>query len=53
MQQKESKTNWHFRLSLIKSFLRITAALLLTQSNFAWAGITFLIAELFGIIEEV
>ena len=53
MQEKESKTTWHFRISLIKSFLRIGAALLLTQEQFGWAGIAFLVAELFGIIEEV
>lgn len=52
MQQKESKTNWHFRLSIIKSFTRIAAALYLTQSQFMWAGILFLVAELIGIAEE-
>ena len=52
MQQKESKTNWHFRLCLIKSFIRIIAALCLTQSQFGWSGILFLVAELIGIAEE-
>lgn len=52
MQEKESKTNWHFYLSLTKSFVRIGAALFLTQMEFGWSGILFLVAELIGIAEE-
>lgn len=52
MQEKESKTNWHFRLSLAKSFTRIAAALFLTQGSYGWAGILLLVAELIGIAEE-
>jgi len=52
MQQKESKTNWHFTLSLTKSFVRIAAAICLTQSEFLWSGGLFIIAELLGIAEE-
>jgi hypothetical protein len=52
MQEKESKTNTHFYLSMIKSFVRIGAALLLTQMSFGWSGILFLVAELIGIAEE-
>lgn len=53
MQKKESKTNSHFYLSLLKSFVRLGAALFLTQSEFGWAGMLFFIAELIGIAEEV
>jgi len=53
MQEKESKTNSHFWLSLTKSFVRLGAALLLTQSFFGWSGILFFIAELIGIAEEI
>ena len=47
MQPKESKTNWHFRISLLKSGLRILAGLALILSDILFIG-----AELFGIIEE-
>jgi hypothetical protein len=52
MQQKESKTNWHFRISLIKSGLRVLAGLALILSDITVSGILFIGAELFGVIEE-
>ena len=53
MQQKESKTNWHFRISLIKSGLRVLAGLALILSDITLSGILFVGAELFGILEEL
>jgi hypothetical protein len=53
MQLKESKTNSHFYLSLVKSFIRLGAAICLTQLEFGWSGILFFIAELIGIAEEL
>jgi len=53
MQPKESKTNWHFKISIAKSILRILAAAALATGNLYMAGATFIVAELFGIIEEL
>lgn len=53
MQSKESHTNWHFRISLLKSGLRILAGLSLILSDITVSGILFIGAELFGIIEEL
>jgi hypothetical protein len=53
MQQKESKKNWHFRISLLKSVLRILAGLALILSDITVSGILFIGAELFGVLEEL
>lgn len=53
MQVKESKTNWHFRISVAKSILRIAAGLALCKSEFIISGILFIVAELLGIAEEL
>lgn len=53
MQVKESKTNWHFRISLVKSILRIAAGMLLATQHFGASGVTFIIAEGLGIVEEL
>jgi len=53
MQVKESKTNWHFYISLAKSVLRIVAGVMLCYQNFVGAGVTFIIAEVLGIVEEL
>jgi len=56
MQVKESKTNWHFRISWIsfaKSIVRIVAALALIGNNLVTAGLSFLLAEILGIVEEL
>jgi hypothetical protein len=52
MQQKESKTNWHFRISLMKSCLRIVAGVTLIRGELYIAGALLIIAELLGIAEE-
>jgi hypothetical protein len=53
MQQKESKTNWHFYISLAKSVLRITAGIALYKHDIGIAGMLFIIAEILGIAEEL
>jgi hypothetical protein len=53
MQEKESKTNWHFRISIIKSVVRIMAGLTLLNEQLMFAGALLIIAEVLGIVEEV
>lgn len=53
MQEKESKTNTHFWISLFKSVLRIGACYFLFNEQFGNAAITFGLAEILGIAEEV
>jgi len=53
MQPKESKTNWHFWISFIKSIIRIFAAFALIGGNLVISGMSFMLAELLGIIEEL
>jgi hypothetical protein len=53
MQQKESKTNWHFYISLIKSGFRIGAGFSLMFGSLALSGALFILAEILGIIEEL
>jgi hypothetical protein len=50
MQEKESKTNWHF--SIVKSGIRIMAGITLINDQVLIAGILLILAEVFGIIEE-
>lgn len=53
MQQKESKTNWHFRISIVKSAIRILAGAMLAMGNLYVAGFSLVVAELLGIVEEL
>ena len=53
MQVKESKTNWHFRISVFKSCLRIIAGVTLIRGELAISGVLFIVAEVLGIIEEL
>jgi len=53
MQEKESKTNWHFRVSLLKSALRIMAGIALMNEYAITAGSFLIVAEILGIIEEL
>jgi hypothetical protein len=53
MQEKESKTNWHFRISLFKSCLRIMAGVAIISGEFMPAGVLFILAEILGIAEEL
>ena len=53
MQPKESKSRWHFWISLIKSSIRIFAAFALIGGNLTTSGLSFILAELLGIVEEL
>jgi hypothetical protein len=53
MQVKESKTNWHFRISVAKSILRIIAGIALVNGLLIPSGAFFIMAEILGIIEEL
>ena len=52
-QKKESKTNWHFRISLIKSVLRMCAGVYLILGDVIPAGSLLIAAEVLGIVEEL
>lgn len=52
-QKKESKTNWHFSLSIIKSVIRVMAGITLLNDQIMFAGALLILAELFGILEEI
>jgi hypothetical protein len=53
MQQKESKTNWHFYISLVKSGFRFGAGFSLIFGSIPAAGALFILAEVLGIVEEL
>ena len=52
MQEKESKTNCHFSISVVKSGIRIMAGITLINDQVLIAGVLLILAEVFGIIEE-
>lgn len=43
----------HFYVSIVKSFVRIFAGIALINGNFPIAGLSFIAAELLGIVEEL
>lgn len=53
MQEKESHTNWHFRISIVKSVLRIIAGAALMSEHIVTAGCFLIVAEILGIVEEL
>lgn len=53
MQEKESKTSFHFWVSFAKSCIRFFAAFALIGQDFIAAGLSFIVAEILGIIEEL
>lgn len=53
MQEKESKTNWHFRISIAKSTLRLAAGVSLCIGDLITSGLFFIVAEILGIVEEL
>ena len=53
MQEKESKTNWHFWISLTKSLIRIIAGFYLCINEPMAAGCLLIGAEVLGIFEEL
>jgi|LakMenE01Jun11ns_1017448.scaffolds.fasta_scaffold6102410_1 hypothetical protein len=53
MELKESNSKKHFYISLFKSVLRLGACYFLFNEQFGNAAITFGLAEILGIIEEL
>ena len=53
MQQKESKTNSHFWISIVKSGIRFGACFSLFQGHLEMASILLGLAEVLGIAEEI
>ena len=53
MQERESKTNWHFYISLIMSGFRFGAGFSLIFGNIPPAGALLILAEVLGIAEEL
>jgi len=53
MQPKESKTNWHFYISLIKSGFRMGAGFALMLGHLVLSGVLLIIAAILGIAEEL
>lgn len=53
IQPKESKSNSHFYISIVKSVLRIGACYFLFNEQFGNSAIVFGLAELLGIAEEI
>ena len=52
MQPKESKTNKHFKVSLLKSGVRMFGCIALFMGSLVNAGCLLFIAECLGVIEE-
>ncbi len=53
IQQKESKSNSHFYISIVKSGLRFGACYYLFIGNLPTAAILLGLAEVLGIAEEI
>jgi len=51
--QPKDTSRGHFYVSIIKSFVRIFAGMALINNSFIIAGVSFIIAELLGIVEEL
>jgi hypothetical protein len=53
MQPKESKSNRHFTVSILKSGVRIFAGIVLSTGGIWLAGMLLIVAEILGIAEEL
>ena len=51
--QPKDTSRGHFYVSLVKSFIRIGAGCWLMQGNLLMAGVCLILAEVFGIFEEL
>jgi hypothetical protein len=50
---REDEDTYHFRVSVLKSALRILAGVSLIAGSIAFAGVLLIIAEVLGIVEEL
>jgi hypothetical protein len=53
MQPKESNSNTHFWISLVKSGFRVGAGIALCRGDLISAGGLLIIAEALGVAEEI
>ena len=53
MELKESNSSKHFRISVLKSGIRMLGCAALMLGNLFVGGCLFFIAECFGIVEEL
>ena len=53
MQPKESNSSRHFKISMLKSGIRMIGYACLVAQNFMIAGLLLGIAEILGIVEEL
>ncbi len=53
MQKKESKTNWHFYISLVKSGIRFGAGGVLFMGQLEAVGVLIILGEILRIVEEL
>lgn len=56
MEPKESKSNRHFTLSILKSGVRLFAGIILATSGVAGikiVGVLLIVAEMLGVAEEL
>lgn len=51
--QPKDTSKWHFRISIVKSGMRIAAGLRLFQGDYVGAGVFLIVAEVLGIAEEL
>ena len=51
--QPKDTSRGHFYVSIVKSFIRIFAGIALIDGSFITAGVSFIVAELLGIVEEL
>jgi hypothetical protein len=51
--QPKDTSRGHFYVSIAKSFIRIFAGMALIDGSLITAGVSFIIAELLGIVEEL
>ena len=51
--QTKDTSRGHFYVSIVKSFIRIFAGMALINGSLVIAGVSFIIAELLGIVEEL
>ena len=53
MEPRESKSSKHFTYSIVKSAIRVGAGIALVLGSLWYAGYCLILAEVFGIMEEL
>lgn len=51
--QPKDTSKWHFRISIVKSGIRIAGCIRLIQGDLLGAGVLLIVAELLGVAEEL